>query len=124
MVHDGDQSPALINCYLADIPTPPHDIKLVKYAVDIAIYTSGPVVADHINGLNMYLSQVFNYISNKYLTVSTAKSTVKLFTPDAHERHLHPQVKLADQVLSLEMKPKVLGMTLDTHHTTLQQYRS
>ena len=72
-------------------------------------------MADLINGLNIYLSQVLNYINNKKLTVSTAKSTVTLFTPDTHEHHLHPQVKLADQVLPLEKKPKVLGVTLDTH---------
>ena len=47
--------------------------------------------------------------------MSTAKSTVTLFTPDTHEHHLHPQVKLADQVLQLEKKQKVLGVTLDTY---------
>ena len=72
------------------------------------------------NGLNIYLSQVLNYINNKKLTVSTAKSTVSLFTPGTHKHHLHPQVKLADQVLLLEKKPKVLGVTLDTHLTFTQ----
>ena len=43
-----------------------------------------------------------------------------LFTPDTHEHQLHPQVKLADQVLRLEKKPKVLGVTLDTHLTFSQ----
>ena len=32
--------------------------------------------------------------------------------PDNHEHHIHPQVKLADQVQPLEKKPKVLGVTL------------
>ena len=44
-----------------------------------------------------------------------AKSTLTIFTLDTHEHHLHLQVKLADQVLPLERKPKVLGVTLDTH---------
>ena len=52
--------------------------------------------------------------------MSTAKSTVTLFTPDTHEHHLHPQVKLADQVQPLEKKPKVLGVMLDTHLTFTQ----
>ena len=77
--------------------------------------------ADLINGLNIYLSQVLNYINNNKLTVPTAKYTVTLFTPDTHEHSLHPQVKLADQVLPLEKKPKVLGVTLDTHLTFTQQ---
>ena len=77
-------------------------------------------MADLINGFNIYLSQVHNYINNKKLTVSTAKSTVTLFTPDTHERHLHPQVKLADQVLPLKKKPNVLGVTLNAHLTFTQ----
>ena len=120
VVQRGVLSPALFNHYLADFPTPPPNIKLIKYADDITIYTSGPVVADLINGLNIYLSQVLNYINNKKLTVSMVKSTVTLFTPDTHEHHLHPQVKLADQVLPLEHKPKVFGVTLDTLLTFTQ----
>ena len=54
------------------------------------------------------------------MTESTAKSTVTPFTPDTHEHHLHPQVKLADQVLPLERKPIVLGVTLDTYLTFTQ----
>ena len=118
VVQGGVLSPALLNYYLADIPTLPPNIKLIKYADDITIYTSGPVVADPINGLNMYLSQVLNYINTKKLTVSKAKIT--LFTPDTHEHHLHPQVILADQVLPLEKKPKVLGVMLDKHLTFAQ----
>ena len=76
-------------------------------------------MADLINGLNIYLSQVLNYIKKK-LHVSTAKCTVTLFTPDTHEHHLHPQVKLADHVLPLKKKQKVLGVTLDTHLTFTQ----
>ena len=90
------------------------------YVDDITIYTSGPVVADIINGLNIYLSQVLSYVNNNKLAVSTAKSTVSHFTPDTHEHHLHPHVRLADQVLPLEEKPKVLGMTLDTELTFTQ----
>ena len=60
---------------------------------------------------------MLNYINNKKLTVSTVKSTATLFTPDTHEQHIHPQVKLADQVLPFEKKPNVLGVTLDIHLT-------
>ena len=52
--------------------------------------------------------------------MSTAKSTVALFTPDTHEHHVHPQVKLDDQVLPLKKMPWVLGVTLDTHLTFTQ----
>ena len=107
--------PALFKYYRADFPTPNPNIKMIKYADDITIYTSRPVVADLINGLNIYLSQVLNYINNKKLTVSTAKYTVTHFTPDTHVHNLHPQLKLVDQVLPLEKRPNVLGVTLDTN---------
>ena len=110
VVQGGVLSPALFNYYLADFTTPPPNIKLIKYADDITIYTSGPVVADLMNGLNIYLSQVLNYINNKKLPVTT----VTPFTSDTHEHLLHPLVMLADQVLPLEKKQKVLGVTLDT----------
>ena len=77
-------------------------------------------MADLIYGLNIYLSDVLNYVNNEKLTVSTAKSTVTLFTPGTHEHHLHPQVKFADQVLPLKKEPKVLGVTLDTNLTFTQ----
>ena len=120
VVQRGVASPALFNYYLADFPTPPPNIRLIKYADDITIYTSGPVVVDLFNGINIYLSQVLNYNNNEKLTVSTAKSTATLFNPDTHEHHLHTQVKLADQVLPLEKKPNVIGVTLDTHLTFTQ----
>ena len=115
----GVLSPALFNYYLADFPTPPPNIKVIKYTDDITIYTS-PVMADLINGLNIYLSQVLYYSNNKKLTVSTAKSTVTLFTPDTHKHNLHLQVKLANQVLLLKKKPKVSGVMLDTQLTFTQ----
>ena len=101
VVQVGVLSPALFNYNLADFPPPPPNIMLIKYADDITIYTSDPVVADLINGLNICLSQVLNYINNEKLRVSSAKSTVTLFTLDTYEHHLHRQVKLADQVLPL-----------------------
>ena len=73
-------------------------------------------MADLINGLNIYLSQVLLHVVH----VSKAKSSVTLFTPDTHVHHLHPQVKFADQVLPLENKAKVLGVTVDTHLTFTQ----
>ena len=66
VVQGGALSPALFNYYLADFLTPPPNIKLIKYADDITINTSGPVVADVMNGLNIYLSQ--------FSTTSTAKN--------------------------------------------------
>ena len=67
-----------------------------------------------------YICRKCSTTSKKKLTVSTAKSTVTLFTPDTDDHHIHPQVKLADRVLPLERKPQVLGVTLDKHLTFTQ----
>ena len=64
-VKQGVVSLLLFNYSLVDLPSPPPNIKLIKYADDSTIYTSGPVVADLINGLNIHLSQVLNYINKK-----------------------------------------------------------
>ena len=65
VVQGGNTSPALFNYYLADFPTQPPNIKLIKYADDITIYTSGPMVADLVNDLNIYLPQMLNDINKK-----------------------------------------------------------
>ena len=110
-------SSALINYYLADFATPPPNFKHIKYTNYITIYSSRPMVAELFNGLSVYLLQVFNCINKKKLTASTTATT---FTPDSHEHQIHRQVKLADQVLPLKKKPKVLGVMLDTHLTFTQ----
>ena len=70
--------------------------------------------------VSTYICRKCSTTSTTKLTVSTAKSTDTLCTPDTHEHHLHPQMKLADQVLPLEKSPKVLEVTLDTHFTFTQ----
>ena len=73
VIQGGVLSPALFNYYLVDFTTPPPNIRLIKHVDDITIYTSVPVMTDLINGLNINLSQVLNYINNNKLTASTAK---------------------------------------------------
>ena len=75
VIKGGDLYPAHINYYVADFPKPPPNIKLIKYADDITISTSGPEVVDPMNGFNIFLSQVVNYTNSKKLSVPPAKST-------------------------------------------------
>ena len=100
---------------------------LIKYADDITIYTFGTVVADLINGLNVYLSQVLNYInknktdsingliySNNYnarYSRAPLTSTSKVGRPSTTAR------KEAKYAWSEARHPSHF-------HTTLQQYRS
>ena len=119
-------SPALFNYYLDDFPTLPPNIKLIKYADDITIYTFGSVVADLINGLNIYLSQVLNYIPQKKLTVSTTKSIVTL-----HTRYSRAPPTSASEVVwpSTTIRKEAKSVRSDARHpshfhTKLQQYHS
>ena len=125
VLQSGVLSPALFNYYLTDFPTPPPNIKLVKYTDDITIYTSGPVVADPINGLNIYMSQVLNYIKKNdslngqiYSNTFHARysrapltSTIEVGRPSTTAR------KETESVRSDSRQPSHF-------HTTLQQYRS
>ena len=127
VVQGGVLSPALFNYYLADFPTPPLNIKLIKYVDDIAIYTSGPVVTDLINGLRIYLSHVLNYNNSKKLTVSTTKATVKKFHGRYSRAQLTPTSDVGRPTSTAEKEAK--GVRSDARdsshfHTTLQQCRS
>ena len=54
VVQGGVLSSALIYYYQTDFSSPPPNIRLIKYADDITIFTSGPVVAEQLNSLNIY----------------------------------------------------------------------
>ena len=126
VVQRGVLSPALFNYYLADFQTPPTSIRLIKYADDITIYTSGPVVTDLINGLNIYLSQVLNYINNKY----TDSVNGQRYNNTFHARYLRAPLTSTSDVgrPSTTALKEAKGVRSDgghpSHlHTTLQQYR-
>ena len=104
---------ALFNAYISDLFPPPADVKLVSYADDITVYTSGPTIPPLTDKLNGYLEQLSTFLSDRSLTLSTSKSTVTLFSPNTHEARYHPQVKINGSVLPLERRPKILGIIFD-----------
>ena len=126
VVQGGVLSPALFNYYHSSFPTSPSNIMLIKYVDDITIYTSGQVVANLINDLSIYLSQVLNYIYCKILTVSMTISIATL-----HARYSRTPLTSTSETgrPSTTARKEVKGARSDarhpTHfHTTLQQYRS
>ena len=100
--------------------------QMIKYADDISIYTSGPVVADLVNGLNIYLSQVLNY---------KAAKNRQCQRPNLHQ-HFFPKYSRAPPTSTCEVgrrsttaRKEAKGAKNDARHpslfhTTLQQYRS
>ena len=67
-------------------------------------------------------------ICRKYSTTSKQKTDIvngQIYSNTFHDRYSRdPQVKLADLVLPLEKKPKVLGVTLDTNLTFTQHFNN
>ena len=125
VVQSGVPSPALYNYYLADFPTPPPNIKLIKYVDDIPIYTSGPVLADLINGLNKYLWQVLNYIKK---TTESVNGQINCNTFHARYSRAPPtsisEVGRPSTAARKEIKSVRSDARHQSHfHTTLQQYR-
>ena len=110
-------SPSLFNAYIRDLPTPPEGVNIVSYADDITVYASGSNIVQCTALINEYLKILAEFLDDRLLKVSVAKSTVTLFTPDNSQARSHPQVKLNGNVLPLEKRPKLLGVVFDTKFT-------
>jgi len=87
---------------------------VVQYADDISIYATGKPHAALANAINNYIPEVLDFLEERELKVSPTKSTVTLFTPDTKEFKDHPKVVIKNEVVKLELKPKLLGVTFDT----------
>ena len=110
-------SPILFNYYLSQLPSPPQGLKVIQYADDISIYTSGTSVTKMTEDINSYTAAVIAYLEARELTVAPEKSTVTFFTPDTKEVHIHPQIKIKGETIKLDRTPKLLGLTFDTMHS-------
>ena len=110
-------SPLLFNAYTSTIPTPRNSAKIVAYADDITVYAQHQnydVAADEISA---YLPALSDFLDNRKLSPSPAKSTVTLLTPSTAEASHHPQVLLKGDLLPLARSVKLLGVTFDTMMT-------
>ena len=63
------------------------------------------------------MTTLVEWAQRKELSIAPHKSSVTLFTPDTHQSHLHPKVKIGDDVIPLNRTPKILGVTWDTRLT-------
>ena len=109
-------SPLLFSFYLALLPIPPEGISIIQYADDISIYSSGTDIQLITNRLNNYLNTLSDFLEERELVVSPEKSTVTLFSPDTKDFKIHPKIYLRNQLVPLENKPKLLGVTFDSLH--------
>ena len=87
------------------------------YADDVTVSESLPdktpdasQLADLLNGS---FPPIVEWAERNHLQISSAKSSVTLFTPWTKQFQAHPQVNLHNTTLPLVKTPKILGVTLD-----------
>ena len=90
---------------------------MASYTDDFAIMASSPKVDEAIVKANRLMKTLVEWAGRKELSISPHKSLVTLFTPDTHQSHLHPNVKIGDHVIHLNRTLKILAVTWDTHLT-------
>ena len=90
---------------------------MASYVDDFTIMASSPRVDEAVDEANRLMSLLVEWADRKELSIAPHKSSVTLFTPDTHQSHLHPKVKIDDDVIPLNRTPKILGVTWDLHLT-------
>lgn len=118
----GVLSPILFNLYMSKMPAPPGTIKLVSYADDSNVLNSGPHLEPICEELNIYLNTLDEWFKKRNLFISPAKSSATLFTTAPGEVRTQLPIKINNEPVPTETKPKFLGITFDSlfnfsHHT-------
>jgi hypothetical protein len=109
-------SPILFNFFIADIPTHP-ETTTSSYADDFNSFHSSSKIDTSTRILNEHIAMILPWCEENGMSLAPEKSSVTLYTPDTKQSTLQPQVKAYSTTIPLEKYPKILGVTLDTHHT-------
>ena len=108
--------PILFNTFVEDCPNEDADEE-ESYADDFDFLISDPKWDDILNRLQPVIDSVVDWTSSLNLTIAPSKSFITLFTPDTHESHKTPLITIDLTPLPLDCRPKLLGVTFDTHLT-------
>ena len=92
------------------MPRPPDNIKVVTYADDITLITSGPVKEELASRMNKYLEELCSWLESRNLILSLDKSTTTLFSTWSKDVSYQPVVKVNNHTLPVEKHPKILGV--------------
>ena len=113
----GVLSPLLFNAYLSKMPTPPPELKLISYADDCTILTTGRNIEVLEERLNGYLPVLSTFLADRNLQLSAPKSTATLFTTWAKETTRELDVRIEDTPIPSCRNPKILGVVFDSLFT-------
>ena len=81
----GVLSPCLFNIYMATAPIPPEDEKLVSYADDCTVLSSGPIISEIETKTNSYLAVLLKWFEENSFDLSPGKSSATIFTTFSNE---------------------------------------
>ena len=109
----GILSPPLFNLYMATMPTPEPDDKVVTYADDGTALGSGPKIAPICNRLNQYLDKLDSWYKARNLFISAPKSSATIFTTWSNEVGADLPISINGTKVPTIKDPKILGVTLD-----------
>ena len=87
---------------MSDCPLSDYD--MASYADDFTIMASSPRVDEAVVKANRLMKTLVDWVGRKELSITPHKS-VTLFTPVTHQSHLHPKVKIGDNVIPLNRTP-------------------
>ena len=109
----GVLSPCLFNIYMATAPTPPEDVKLVSYADDCTVLSSGPVICEIETKTNSYLAVLLKWLEENSFELSPGKSSATIFTTFSNESSRTLKIEVEGNRIPTEKHPKILGVTFD-----------
>ena len=109
----GVLSSFLFNLYIRSLPSPSEDVKIITYADEITITTSGPDVKKMAVNVTEHLKKFSEWLKSRKLVLSAEKSTTTIFTNWSKEVGFVPEVYVNVEKIPLIKTPKVLGAVFD-----------
>ena len=106
-------SPLLFNLYMAKMPNPPENIKLVTYADDSTVLSSGPRIEPLCQDINRYLDVLHAWFAERNLQISAPKSSATIFTTFSNEVKQNLPIHIKGAKVPTLQDPKILGVTFD-----------
>ena len=107
-------SPSLFNLFLHDLPTPQQpNVTISSYADDLTIVSTDPKISTATRNLQLYLTQLEDWLSINRMSVSAQKSSITVITPYNGEYDSQPLLTLNGAHIPVAPSTKILGLTYD-----------
>ena len=90
--------------YMGSFPILPEDFEVATYTDDKTISTSGPIVDELSNEMNLRLTQVKKWLTGRSLALSAGKSTATIFIILSNEVPYNPKIVINGNEIPLTIK--------------------